>query len=49
MDVFGFTDTAIIKDNYKFQSSEMHVCIEGGVVDENLIINIKLEVQERVL
>jgi hypothetical protein len=49
MDVFGFTDTAIVKDNCKCQSSEMHVCIEGGVVDENLIIDIKLEIEERVL
>jgi len=49
MDVFGFTDSAIIKDNCKSQSSELHVCIEGGVVDENLIIHIKLEIEERVL
>ena len=49
MNVFGFIETPFTKNGRINQSSELHISLETGAFDENLIINIKLEVEERVL
>ncbi len=47
--VFGFMETEFTKNASISQSSELHIKIETEAVEKNLIIDIKLEVDEKVI